>query len=99
MITGLQCKIPGTDVIDLMVKQISFHKERALVYKNQMEVLAGAGIEMTNMTGDPKAQAIASEKDHTKNAKELEFMLKYIDPTETYILSHYDLAELGVLKD
>ena len=97
MINGLQSKIPGKDLIELMQKQINFHHDRAAIYENQLNVLAEAGIEMSNMTGDPKAQALAKGDEHKKSAGELSFMLKYIDPQETYILSQYDLIKIGVI--
>jgi hypothetical protein len=95
MIEGLKCTVPGYDVIKFAKERSVYHRERAAHYRHQVDVLVSAGIENTNVSNDPKAGAISKEKEHITAADELDFMVEYFVPAETYNLSLADLQKLG----
>ncbi len=96
MITGMQLKLLGKDIIHLMKERAKFHEEQIVKLNEEFEKIGGGKYPLYRLA------AITEALDYHKNqAKKLNFYAKYIIPDEIHLLSAQDISEyeLLVLKD
>jgi hypothetical protein len=100
MIEGLKVTVDGQELIELCDKRAKHHRDRAAVYRNQVQVMQENKIEGMHNTsaGDPTQQLSEKAKTHEGDAEEMEFIADHIQSDERYLLGREDLAKLGITR-
>jgi hypothetical protein len=100
MIEGLKVTVPGMELAELCEKRARYHRDRAVVYRNQVQVMQENKIEGMHNTsaGDPAAQLRDKAKTHDGDADEMDFIADHVVLAETYLLGREDLVKLGITK-
>jgi len=95
MIEGFKLTIPGTVVKGWLDAAHARHAEKAAGYKASLDNLP-VNERPDYSSGDPFSGLKSKILDHTTKARWFEMASKYVDVTETYRLSSYELRELEV---
>lgn len=102
IIEGLLVTVPGQELKALAWKRATYHRDRAVTYRNQAQALADAGIDApafaTSGNLDPKVGSINKAKEHEQQGDEMDFIAYHIDVTAVYQLDRSDLERLGIVK-
>jgi hypothetical protein len=106
MIEGLKITVPGSEVAALLTKKAEYHRTRAAEYRKTFETLVAVmgGItkedapKMSTSQQDPRENAKSGMERHEKHARENDFMSKYVNTEEMFLLATEDLHRLGVLE-
>jgi hypothetical protein len=100
MIEGLKVTVDGKELVEICDRRAKYHRDRAAVYRNQVQVMQENRIEGMHNTsaGDPTAQLSEKAKTHDADAEEMDFIADHIVKAETYLLSREDLVKLGITK-
>ena len=99
MIVGVQIRIPGTDLKNLLEKKVAYHKLKVEAYQKQLDALEateGQGVRMSSV--DPRGEARASIRRHSDSAAYYELLAKYLDLSETYVLGENEVNRLELHK-
>ena len=99
MIEGLIVTIPGPELQQLCNARTAHHRERVAAYAQQIHSMKDNDIEGMNYTGgDPLRNLTERMTQHEDEAREMEFIAKHLDLSESYRLSRDDLGRLGICK-
>lgn len=106
MIEGLKITLPGSEVQHLMRARAAHHEKRRDDYRKTYETLSAAmsGMsrdqvpKLSSMNSDPVEQAKQGIERHEAKACEFQYMAKFVDLGEAYLLDTADLHQLGVIE-
>lgn len=99
MIEGLKVTVPGSEVHTLVNARAKYHRDRAAAYRSKLTAFDDVDEEaMTKLSNDPATTLRQKAESHENSAEELEFVAKWLNIGEKYLLSSADLRMLGVVK-
>lgn len=105
MIEGLKVTVPGTEVQRLLNKQVEHYREKSERYRKTWEALSASigtlaveEVPKFSSSRDPRDDAKAGMERNEGKAQESEFLAKWVNTSETFLLDKDDLYRLGVIE-
>jgi hypothetical protein len=101
MIEGLKITVPGTEVAKRLSERAAYHRTRKGEYEQRVKTLEQAGVEQREARlssySDPLREARDGVQRHDEKANEYEYLARFVDVNQTFLLDTSDLARMGVL--
>lgn len=100
MIDGLKITVDGSTVAQWLEELAVHYHKRAEYFKSQADTFADTSDDdMGKLSNDLRKEMQRKADRHLRSAIEVEFMRKYLNLAETYLLNASDLHTLGKASD